>query len=704
MSTSHHHHQDTIDIIESDDEVRFGVNDPPNGRFQAPTFNQNPTFSNDTLPPPCNNHNQRIINEIDEYRMIMTTRANVPIGIKFFGKMFKFTNISNKRTFHKSLVLCITFISYCSLHMGRRPLSIVKNVLNRDCSKIESLTNIGTLNNDQLLSPAYIMIDGMKESTDSMSNSDDLYSEDYNSMSVRKLQTNQSNWCDWAPFDNDATAGQLLGDLDSAFLFSYAIFMFISGYVADRCNLRYFLTGGLLFGGVLLYAFGLAYYLDIHSLSYLIIIQILSGIVQTAGWPSVIACIGNWFDTSSRGSVFGIWNANTYLGNILGAAIAGYFVDPRWGLSFMVPGFITLLSGVMVFLFLVPRPEDVHLSPINCRANQDSNHFKYDHHEEDRRAILNQSEDIEQAYEQTIGDQHNEQQNSTTHRSNNRRKLSRNGGSCVIDDNDDHHGDNDVNNDLIHTRNSEHSPLISPASSAEVVYTGTHNDNNHMNNNNNNINNISTTNIIDQNYSASIWNCFMIPGVIEYSLCLGFAKLVSYTFLYWLPKYIAQNTTNNSEQSAYLSVPFDLGGIVGAIAAGYLSDKLRKSGVICSIMLFFAIPSMFMFEQYAYISNAHNIIFQLIAGVLVNGPYALITTAISADLGSRVKGAKAMATVAAIVDGTGSIGAAVGPLVAGRFQRGTDSDWHNVFVMLMASDLIAILCLTRITLKELGLR
>lgn len=28
-------------------------------------------------------------------------------------------------------------------------------------------------------------------------------------------------------------------------------------------------------------------------------------------------------------------------------------------------------------------------------------------------------------------------------------------------------------------------------------------------------------------------------GVVEFSLCLLFAKLVSYTFLYWLPLYIA---------------------------------------------------------------------------------------------------------------------------------------------------------------------
>lgn len=37
-----------------------------------------------------------------------------------------------------------------------------------------------------------------------------------------------------------------------------------------------------------------------------------------------------------------------------------------------------------------------------------------------------------------------------------------------------------------------------------------------------------------------------IPGVVEYSLCLFFSKLVSYTFLYWLPNYIEHSSTVNS--------------------------------------------------------------------------------------------------------------------------------------------------------------
>lgn len=41
----------------------------------------------------------------------------------------------------------------------------------------------------------------------------------------------------------------------------------------------------------------------------------------------------------------------------------------------------------------------------------------------------------------------------------------------------------------------------------------------------------------DSGYDSVI--CVILQGVMEFSLCLLFAKLVSYTFLYWLPLYIA---------------------------------------------------------------------------------------------------------------------------------------------------------------------
>lgn len=66
-----------------------------------------------------------------------------------------------------------------------------------------------------------------------------------------------------------------------------------------------------------------------------------------------------------------------------------------------------------------------------------------------------------------------------------------------------------------------------------------------------------------------------------------------------------------------------------------------------------------MYQQFGNTSVFLIIFLLVLAGFLVNGPYALITTSVSAELGqhSSLEGnAKALATVTAIIDGTGSIG------------------------------------------------
>lgn len=91
-----------------------------------------------------------------------------------------------------------------------------------------------------------------------------------------------------------------------------------------------------------------------------------------------------------------------------------------------------------------------------------------------------------------------------------------------------------------------------------------------------------------------------------------------------------------------------------------------------------------------------------VAGMFVNGPYALITTAVSADLGTHSSlkfNARGLATVTAIIDGTGSVGAAVGPLLTGYISA---ESWDGVFTMLMAAAFVAGLLLTRLVVAEVA--
>jgi OPA family glycerol-3-phosphate transporter-like MFS transporter 1/2 len=181
---------------------------------------------------------------------------------------------------------------------------------------------------------------------------------------------------------------------------------------------------------------------------------------------------------------------------------------------------------------------------------------------------------------------------------------------------------------------------------------------------------------------------------------LFFSKLVNYTFLFWLPLYIKNSTPLSPERSAELSVVFDIGGIVGAILTGLISDSTGMPATTCVGMLFVAAPLLLIYEYYGALYLTLNIALLFIVGLFVNGPYALITTSVSAELGQHKSlegNAKALATVTAIIDGTGSIGAAVGPLIAGLVQN---SGWNSVFYMLIGSNIIAMILLSRLVVKE----
>lgn len=158
----------------------------------------------------------------------------------------------------------------------------------------------------------------------------------------------------------------------------------------------------------------------------------------------------------------------------------------------------------------------------------------------------------------------------------------------------------------------------------------------------------------------------------------------------------------SNEESGNLSTLFDVGGVVGGILAGHISDRLDARAITAASFMYCAIPALFFYRSYGHVSMTLNIILMLITGVFVNGPYALITTAVSADLGthSSLKGnSRALATVTAIIDGTGSIGAAVGPLLTGYISA---KSWSAVFTMLMGAALIAGLLLTRLVVAEVA--
>lgn len=65
----------------------------------------------------------------------------------------------------------------------------------------------------------------------------------------------------------------------------------------------------------------------------------------------------------------------------------------------------------------------------------------------------------------------------------------------------------------------------------------------------------------------------------------------------------------------------------------------------------------------------------------------------------RTGDSRALATVTAIMDGTGSVGAAIGPLITGFISR---KGWDEVFIMLMLSAFVSGLLLSRLVIAEIA--
>jgi len=489
-----------------------------------------------------------------------------PPGIRLVQYLYP-TWRQNSDLVFKTFILISTFLAYTSFHLSRKPISIVKN--------------------------SQVFLDCAGNGTNTC-----------------------TSWIYQIDGKSEESAKMYLGLLDTTYLFSYAFFMFISGFVAERSDLRLFLSFGMIMSGVMTFLFGVAFNAGIRSIWYFLFIQLICGMFQSSGWPGVVTVVANWFGEGRRGLMFGVWNSHTSLGNILGSLIAGAFVLDNWGLSFIIPSLVIGSVGFLVFLFLPPTPESVGLNSPG---------------------------------------------------------LPERGSDCEA------------------TSSIENTPLLKNDPDVTTIQNGAP--------------------------AISFFGALKIPGVVEFSLCLFCAKLVSYTFLYWLPKYINSTTNLDAKESAILSTLFDIGGVIGGIFAGVISDYSGMKACTCASMLIFAIPSMFIYQHivsfWCPIEQLNgipiydfcffiNLVVLIITGFLVNGPYCLITTAVSAELGthqSLLGSSKALATVTAIIDGTGSVGAAVGPLLAG-WLSGT-GNWDNVFVMLMVSNVGALFLLVRLIKGEL---
>lgn len=133
-------------------------------------------------------------------------------------------------------------------------------------------------------------------------------------------------------------------------------------------------------------------------------------------------------------------------------------------------------------------------------------------------------------------------------------------------------------------------------------------------------------------------------------------NIVRYGFMTWGVS-IFHDQSGDVVYSAYKMVAFPAAGAVGAIFAGWFSDKYLQSrrAPIAAVMLFLLAICCILFSITRDASWAVGLIILLAIGFFTFGPHVLIVGAIPMDFGSR----KAASSATGFIDGFGYIGAAI---------------------------------------------
>lgn len=223
----------------------------------------------------------------------------------------------------------------------------------------------------------------------------------------------------------------------------------------------------------------------------------------------------------------------------------------------------------------------------------------------------------------------------------------------------------------------------------------------------NNIYNTVPTEGDEEETHETIWErivmAWFTPGVAQYAISFACLKGVNYALLFWLPYYLSSALGYSSSKAGFYSILYDVGQLFGGFTAGWITDKLGQRAPTTCVMI---IINAFIVWGLQFTTNTGQTAFILFAsGFFMGGPTNLIQGCIATDLG-HISKKSLLATVTGVIDGTGSIGAALMQYTIGYLTTCASDDdascsWRPVFILLLVGDLMSAILLSRVVYKEI---
>lgn len=158
-----------------------------------------------------------------------------------------------------------------------------------------------------------------------------------------------------------------LGMVGSALFFSYAIGKLTNGFLADRSNIKRFMSTGLILTALINLILGF----EVSFIAFTILWG-LSGWFQSMGAAPSVVSLSRWFSNEERGTYYGVWSASHGLGKAITFIGVAFIVSVSgWQWGFWGAGIIGVIGAIIVALFLHDSPESKGLPPI---ANYKNDH------------------------------------------------------------------------------------------------------------------------------------------------------------------------------------------------------------------------------------------------------------------------------------------------------------------------------------------
>ncbi|MBI1841486.1 MAG: MFS transporter [Verrucomicrobia bacterium] len=188
---------------------------------------------------------------------------------------------------------------------------------------------------------------------------------------------------------------------------------------------------------------------------------------------------------------------------------------------------------------------------------------------------------------------------------------------------------------------------------------------------------------------ATVRMVLATPMVWVLAISYFLIKPTRYLFLFWSPVYISERLGTDTDVSGRLSSLFDLGGPLGSLTGGLVSDRLFSSKRIpISVLALFSLAALVVVLPFLPFTHMGMGAAMFAVGFLIFIPDSLISGTAAIDFGTK----RGASTANGLINGTGSVGQMVGVGLPGMVQYyvGEGHDiWRAIFVGLGVSLAVA---------------